>query len=50
MVLVKYSKLIKTEIKEDVSDQFYNDEVFDAIGKPPVNVGSQTLLEIIENE
>lgn len=44
------SSYIKTEIKEDVSDQFYNDEVFDAIGKPPVNVGSQTLLEIIENE
>ena len=44
------SSYIKTEIKEDVSEQFYNDEVFDAIGKPPVNVGSQTLLEIIENE
>ena len=44
------SSYIKAEIKEDVSDQFYNDEVFDAIGKPPVNVGSQTLLEIIENE
>ena len=44
------SSYIKTEIKEDVSDQFYNDEVFNAIAKTPVNVGSQTLLEIIENE
>ena len=44
------SSYIKTEIKEDVSDQFYNDEVFDAIGKSPVNVGSQILLEIIENK
>ena len=44
------SSYIKTEIKEDVSDQFYNDEVFDAIGNPPVNAHPQTLLEIIENE